>query len=109
MERYKLTEWDTLCWIKVAGGLNITDRYVWNKAALLKHLWELSKKKDKLWIISVHTLYIKGRRPWEMRANQASWIVRKPCKQECGWKKRACRLQKVWRQNNIVLKKCIRG
>jgi len=72
-----LIAWDTLFWPKVVGGLNVTDIYVWNKAALLKHLWELNKKKNKLWTIWVHTFYLKGRRPWEVRANQASWIVRK--------------------------------
>lgn len=43
-----LIPWDKMCLAKTTGGLNITDLYVWNKAALLKHLWNLSKKKDKL-------------------------------------------------------------
>uniref|UniRef100_A0A0V0IYZ4 Putative ovule protein n=1 Tax=Solanum chacoense TaxID=4108 RepID=A0A0V0IYZ4_SOLCH len=72
-----LVAWDTICCLKVAGGLNITDVYVWNKAAILNYLWDLAKKKDKLWIVWVHTYYIKDRRPWEVQANQASWVVRK--------------------------------
>ncbi|KAH0682843.1 hypothetical protein KY289_020595 [Solanum tuberosum] len=72
-----LVAWDILCWPKVAGGLNVIDIYMWNKAAILKHLWDLNKKKDKLWIVWVHTFYLKGRKPWEVIENQASWIVRK--------------------------------
>ncbi|KAH0722097.1 hypothetical protein KY289_005141 [Solanum tuberosum] len=70
-----LIAWE--CWPKVAGGLNITDVYIWNKAAILKHLWNLAQKKDKLWIVWVHTYYIKGRGPWEVAGQQASWMVRK--------------------------------
>ncbi|KAH0752152.1 hypothetical protein KY285_005300 [Solanum tuberosum] len=72
-----LVVWDILCWPKVAGGLNVIDIYMWNKTAILKHLWDLNKKKDKLWIVWVHTFYLKGRKPWEVIVNQASWIVRK--------------------------------
>ncbi|KAG5615152.1 hypothetical protein H5410_014976 [Solanum commersonii] len=61
----------------VAGGLNVTDVYVWNKAAILKYLWDLSKKKDKLWIVWIYTYDIKDRRPWEVQVKQASWVVRK--------------------------------
>ena len=43
-----LIAWETLCLPKVASGLNITNMYVWNKEAILKHLWNLCKKKDKL-------------------------------------------------------------
>ena len=36
-KRRTLIAWETLCLTKVAGGLNITDMYVWNKAVILKH------------------------------------------------------------------------
>lgn len=64
--------WDTLCWPRVAGGLDITDTHVWNKAAKLKQLWNLNKKKGKLWIVWVHTFYSKGKKSWEVMSNQAS-------------------------------------
>ncbi|KAH0720491.1 hypothetical protein KY284_005521 [Solanum tuberosum] len=54
-----LVAWDILCWPKVAGGLYAIEIYMWNKAAILKHLWDLNKKKDKLWIVWVHTFYLK--------------------------------------------------
>lgn len=58
-----LVAWDIICRPKVAGGMNVIDLYTWNKVAILKHLWNLYKKKDKLWIIQVDTFYIKGRHP----------------------------------------------
>nr|XP_009592431.1 uncharacterized protein LOC104089284 [Nicotiana tomentosiformis] len=72
-----LVAWDKLCRPKSTGGLKITDMSVWSKDALLKHLWNVCKKKDKLWIQWVHAYYIKGRVPWTVEAKQASWIVHK--------------------------------
>ncbi|XP_060201738.1 uncharacterized protein LOC132630180 [Lycium barbarum] len=72
-----LVAWDQLCWPKTAGGLNITDVHTWNKAAIVKQLWNLSKKKDKLWIMWVHTYYIKGRAAWDVITKQASWLIQK--------------------------------
>lgn len=60
-----LVVWDALYLPKVAGGLNITDIYVWNKTSILKHLWNLNKEKDKLLILWVHTFYIKGKKSWK--------------------------------------------
>ncbi|XP_019265216.1 PREDICTED: uncharacterized protein LOC109242809 [Nicotiana attenuata] len=71
-----LVVWDKLCRPKTKGGLNVTDLGTWNRVALLKHLWNLCKK-DKLWIRWVHVYYVKGKDPWEVDANQASWIIRK--------------------------------
>lgn len=62
---------------KVAGGLNITNIGLWNKAAILKHYWSLGQKKDRLWIKWVHTYYIKGNMMNEVKPKQASWVVQK--------------------------------
>lgn len=43
-----LVAWDTLCQPKAANGLNIVNIKVWNKAVILKLLWNLAKKKEKL-------------------------------------------------------------
>lgn len=37
----------------------------------------MNKKKDKLWIVWVHSYYLRGRKPWEVHVNQASWVVKK--------------------------------
>ncbi|XP_059285877.1 uncharacterized protein LOC132039408 [Lycium ferocissimum] len=46
-----LIAWDKLCSAGVTAGLNMLDINMWNKAAICKLLWTLSKKKDKLWRI----------------------------------------------------------
>lgn len=38
---------------------------------------EPTQEEDKLWIVWVHTYYLKGRKPWEVLAKQAFWIVKK--------------------------------
>lgn len=44
-----------ICWPKSAGGMNFTNILVWNRAVILKHLWNLCKKKDRLWIQWMHS------------------------------------------------------
>lgn len=46
-----LVAWEKLCTPRNAGGLNIRQLEFWNKAAIVKHLWALSSKADKLWIV----------------------------------------------------------
>ncbi|XP_075080594.1 uncharacterized protein LOC142166077 [Nicotiana tabacum] len=70
-----LVAWRQLCWPKSAGGLNITYMVIWNRAALIKKLWNLNKKKDRLWIQWIHTYCIKQQVIWKMKAKQASWLV----------------------------------
>lgn len=45
-----LLAWDRLCWPKAAWGLNTLDIGIWNRATICKLLWNLCKKKDKMWI-----------------------------------------------------------
>ncbi|XP_070011177.1 uncharacterized protein LOC142162437 [Nicotiana tabacum] len=72
-----LVAWKQLCWPKTAGGLNITDIIIWNKATILKHLWNLCKKKDRLWIQWMHTYYIKQDIVWNVKAKQVAWLTQK--------------------------------
>ncbi|KAG5584839.1 hypothetical protein H5410_045273 [Solanum commersonii] len=66
----RITVW-TVKFLSYVGRLQL------NNAIVLKHLWNLSNKNDKLWIVWVHTFYLKGRNPWEVKANKASWIVKR--------------------------------
>ncbi|KAK4726976.1 hypothetical protein R3W88_031893 [Solanum pinnatisectum] len=100
-----LIVWETLCWPKAAGGLNITDMYVWNKAAILKHMWNLCKKKDKLWIVWVHTFYLKGRDPWEVDIKQASWMVKKILKAGQWLTERGLQVTEIMEETNFSIKK----
>ncbi|XP_060179901.1 uncharacterized protein LOC132609768 [Lycium barbarum] len=50
-----LVSWAKICLPKAAGGHNVLDLCLWNKAAILKHLWALAEKKDCLWIRTIGT------------------------------------------------------
>lgn len=50
--------WEQVCLPKVCGGLNLRNMIIWNQAALLKLLWAISVKKDRLWIQWVHSYFI---------------------------------------------------
>ncbi|XP_075096596.1 uncharacterized protein LOC142174658 [Nicotiana tabacum] len=72
-----LLAWEKVCQPRSAGGFNIMDIGLWNKAAVSKQFWNLCKEKNKLWIQWVHCYYIKNKHIWEVQLNQASWIMRK--------------------------------
>ncbi|XP_060195131.1 uncharacterized protein LOC132624355 [Lycium barbarum] len=72
-----LLAWEKMCYPRSAGGLNILDILQWNRAAVCKLLWNLRKKKDKLWVKWLHIYYGKGRSMWGLVAGNASWVVRK--------------------------------
>ncbi|XP_059310692.1 uncharacterized protein LOC132062059 [Lycium ferocissimum] len=55
-----LISWEQLCKPKAAGGLNFTDILEWNRAAISKLLWNLSHKKDKLWILKSKKYFEKA-------------------------------------------------
>lgn len=42
--------WGDICLPKKEGGLGIPNIYVVNKANIVKHLWDLARKKDSLWV-----------------------------------------------------------
>ncbi|XP_059291746.1 uncharacterized protein LOC132045218 isoform X2 [Lycium ferocissimum] len=67
-----------ICRPRSAGGLQVLDLITWNKAAIGKLLWALAMKKEKLWVLWVHTFYIKGQDLSTMPVpKQPCWIVRK--------------------------------
>ncbi|XP_019226868.1 PREDICTED: uncharacterized protein LOC109208247 [Nicotiana attenuata] len=69
---------DKICQPRATGGLNVINMKIWNKAALLKHLWALAMKKDTLWIKWAHSYYIKNRDIAEMNTPKiAAWVVKK--------------------------------
>lgn len=100
-----LVSQDTLCWPKTVGGLNIIDISVWNKAAILKHMWSLRKKKDKTWVRWIHSFYLKGRNPWQVRKKQASWIVRKIMQVGHQLKERGVSITEVMEAKDFSIKK----
>ena len=57
------------------GGWNLRDMYIWNKATMLKHLWNLARKKNNLW---VHSYYMKLEEVHNVKVSiHASWSFKK--------------------------------
>ncbi|XP_058785046.1 uncharacterized protein LOC131659953 [Vicia villosa] len=69
--------WDKICDPNSAGGLSIVSLLEWNKVSMLKLLWNIQDKKDKLWVKWLDAYYIKGKnvRHWIVPAD-SSWIVK---------------------------------
>ena len=59
--------WNHVCKPRSCGGLNIYNFLVWNDVALLKSLWALTSKKDRLWIKGVDAYSIKGADTMQIR------------------------------------------
>ncbi|XP_058723274.1 uncharacterized protein LOC131595058 [Vicia villosa] len=69
--------WDHICDPVAAGGLNITDLGVWNRASIGKMLWNLHTKKDRMWINWVHHFYMKNHDVMNFVPKPtASWIIK---------------------------------
>ncbi|XP_075106973.1 uncharacterized protein LOC142179967 [Nicotiana tabacum] len=76
--RKTLLAWEKLCMPRSVGGLNILELYRWNKSAICKLLWDVTQKKDSLWVKWIHCFYIKQRDLMQIPIpNQACWLVRK--------------------------------
>lgn len=75
--RRALIAWETVCMPQRAGEL-VIELIRWNKAALCKLLWAIEQKQDRLWVLWIHTYYIKNKSLDTLQVpKQASWLVRK--------------------------------
>ena len=80
--RKAAVSWSQLVLPYSKGGLNLKDMYIWNKVATLKHLWNIARKKDNLWVKWVHSYYIKSHEVHDVRVSiHASWSFKKIIKQ----------------------------
>ncbi|XP_060200470.1 uncharacterized protein LOC132628726 [Lycium barbarum] len=78
LSRKALVAWEKICKPKTAGGLNVLDISTWNNPAIYKLLWAVEQKKDKLWVVWIHTFYIKANDLSTMATpKQGYWLVRK--------------------------------
>lgn len=69
--------WEHICDPVKAGGLNVIALGTWNRATLGKILWNLSHKKDRLWINWVNHYYMKGKVTNKFNPKKtASWIMK---------------------------------
>ncbi|KAK4737144.1 hypothetical protein R3W88_000841 [Solanum pinnatisectum] len=71
-----LVSWETICKPHAAGGLNIMDLCLWNRAAILKQLWNIARSKECLWIQWVHTYFIRRQHIETIQIpKSASWVI----------------------------------
>ncbi|KAK3193372.1 hypothetical protein Dsin_024682 [Dipteronia sinensis] len=70
--------WSNICLPKNEGGLGIKDVMSWNKALMIRHIWNLVHGSNNLWTTWIKTYHLKGGRVWEVKAPQTcSWNWRK--------------------------------
>lgn len=63
-----------ICILKDEGGFEISDIAVDNRANMTKHLWDLVRKKDSLWVKWCHRFTINNQSLWTCKYLQnASW------------------------------------
>ncbi|XP_057951002.1 uncharacterized protein LOC131145838 [Malania oleifera] len=63
--RKPLVAWNEVCILKDEGGLGVFDLKAWNMTLLSKTLWNVQAKKDSLWSIWVHHVYLRGVNIWD--------------------------------------------
>ncbi|GJV03626.1 zinc knuckle CX2CX4HX4C containing protein [Tanacetum coccineum] len=56
--------WKIVCKTKAHSGIGLKYLSVWNKALLVKHIWNIAIKKDTLWVKWVGTVKLKEGSIW---------------------------------------------
>jgi hypothetical protein len=70
--------WVNVCFPKKEGGLGIKQLEVWNRAAMMSHIWSLFTRAGSLWVAWVETIWLKGRSFWYIPIpSSCSWSWRK--------------------------------
>ncbi|CAH1444041.1 unnamed protein product [Lactuca virosa] len=59
--------WNNICKHKEYGGLGVKDLRKWNDALLAKHVWNVIKNKNSLWVQCVRRNYIRDRCFWDIK------------------------------------------
>ncbi|XP_062118599.1 uncharacterized protein LOC133832223 [Humulus lupulus] len=67
-----LAAWGIVCKRRIDGGLGVKDIFLWNLAAMGKHVWHISMNKESLWVKWVHVVYLRGLEWWEYSATNDS-------------------------------------
>lgn len=77
ISKKSLVAWDTMCRNKSQGGVGIINLQVWNIVSLMKCLWNICRNSENLWVLWVHTYYLKGNDAITafVRPN-SSWILK---------------------------------
>ncbi|XP_043697190.1 uncharacterized protein LOC122647970 [Telopea speciosissima] len=73
--------WDAICKPKSEGGLGIKRIKDMNIAGIMKQIWWIASKQDRLWVKWVQQRYLKQESLWTVKGlNNCSWVWRKVLK-----------------------------
>ena len=59
--------WDQVCPPKREGGLGLKRVEDWNKAAAIKHFWNLFSQAGSVWLAWLHGVLLKGTSFWAVK------------------------------------------
>ncbi|XP_058732696.1 uncharacterized protein LOC131604262 [Vicia villosa] len=77
IKRKSPVAWHNVCKPRKFGGLNVLDLQTWNVITMMKLLWNISSKKDNLWVRWINSYYMKGQDIMQMvEKEQHSWIFK---------------------------------
>ncbi|GFZ03984.1 hypothetical protein Acr_16g0006080 [Actinidia rufa] len=65
MFKKALLAWDDICLPKKEGDLGFKNLEAWNLALLSRNLWNISAKKDTLWVRWMHQNYLQNSCIWD--------------------------------------------
>lgn len=57
--------WEDVCCPLKEGGLGIKNVVVWNQESMVRHLWDIARKKDSLWVKWCHQYRLMNKSLWE--------------------------------------------
>ncbi|CAL1377701.1 unnamed protein product [Linum trigynum] len=70
-----LTAWQVVAVPKAEGGLGVRDFRLWNKACIVRHLWNILAEQGSLWVAWVTRYRLRDRTIWEIAPTAVgSWI-----------------------------------
>lgn len=58
--------WADLCFPKKEGGLGLKNLEVWNRASMLRQIWNLFARSGSIWVARIKENMVKGKRFWSI-------------------------------------------
>ncbi|CAN1153013.1 LINE-1 retrotransposable element ORF2 protein [Linum perenne] len=65
--------WQTVSKPKLEGGLGLKDMRTWNKANVVRHIWNVLLQEGSLWVAWINKYRLKGRCFSQVRDTSGSW------------------------------------
>mgnify|MGYP007039611606 CR=1 FL=1 len=79
--------WEETCRSKKYGRLGLVNMEAWNYVNIAKLIWDITKKKDLLWVKQVHSRYLC----------KSSWREYKPKQHICWYQRKICKVKEVFK------------